>query len=96
MVASERQLLTETDFKIEGHHAGFATYTLSVDLEGNVTSAEIKESNLPSRLDKMDVRNYVMKLKFEKGMQYPKFHHVEVKITMSKSENPPQLEIVID
>jgi len=96
MVASGRTMITTTDFHIEGHHSGWAIYTLAVDLEGNVVGAEIGESNLPSRLDKMDVRNYVMKLKFQKGTHYPKLHHVEVKITMDKSENPPELEILIN
>lgn len=96
MVASGRKLVTETDFRIEGHHSGWATYVLSVNLEGKVESAELKNANLSSRLDKMDVRNYLMTLQFEEGTHYPKFHRVEVKISMDKSENPPQLEIVID
>lgn len=96
MVASGRNIVTQTDFKLDGHNNGWAIYTLAVDLDGKVTSADLKESSLKSRLDNMDIRNHVMKLKFEKGTHYPKFHHVEVKITMVKSENPPELEIIID
>lgn len=96
VVAEKRDIITETDYTIEGYHAGWAIYTLSINREGVVTEASLKESNLPSRLDNMDVRNYVMKLKFQPGTYYPKFHHADVKITMTKAENPKQLEIEID
>lgn len=96
MIADKRDIVTETNFKIDGHHDGWAIYTLAVDLEGKVTGAVLKESNLPSRLDNIDVRNYVMKLKFQSGTHFPKAHHVDVKITMVKSQNPPELEIIID
>ena len=96
VLKDKRPLLTKTDFKIDGHHDGWVIFTLAIDLEGNVSSAVVKETNLTSRLDCIDIRNYVAKLKFQKGMHYPKFHHVDVKITMVKSENPPELEIIID
>lgn len=96
VLLDKRPLLTDADFKVEGHHDGWAIFTLAIDLDGNVSSAIVKETNLTSRLDRMDIRNYLVKLKFQKGMHYPKFHHVDVKVTMVKSENPPEMEIIID
>lgn len=93
---SGRKLITKTAFVLDGHHDGWAIYDLAVDIEGNVTGAVLKESSLPSRLDNMDIRNYVVTFKFEPGTHFPKFHHADVKITMVKSENPPELEIIID
>ena len=57
---------------------------LSVDIEGNITSSKLIETNLKRTSAKMQIRNYITTLKFEKGTHYPKYHHVTLKITLVK------------
>lgn len=97
VIAEGRDVLPETSFQLDGHSQGWAIITLAVDREGNVTSAKIKETNIRSSIDKLEVRRHALKIKFVPGTHFPKFHNAEVKITMLKSETPPkQLEIKID
>ena len=79
-----RKLITEAFFVQEGSVNGWAICDLSVDIEGNVTSSSIIESNLKRTSAKMQIRNYVNTLKFEKGTHFPKFHRVTLKITLVK------------
>jgi hypothetical protein len=96
-VAEGRDVVPETHFLIEGAHNGWAVLELAIDREGNVTSAQLKETNLKSSLDKMQMKKHSMSIKFVAGTHFPKFHHAEVRITMLESENPQnELEIIID
>jgi len=97
VVAEGRDVIPQTSFTIEGHSQGWAIITLAVDREGNVTSAKIKETTIKSSIDKLEVRRHALKIKFVPGTHFPKFHNAEVKITMTKYENPPEeMEIIID
>ena len=92
-----RVLVSETPFIQEGTIDGWAKYELAVDRKGNVTGARIIETNLKRTSAKMQIRDYVMTMKFTPGTIYPHFHHVVVKVTLVKSENPPvEQEIIID
>ncbi|MCR9174134.1 MAG: hypothetical protein NXI10_16665 [bacterium] len=97
VVAEGRDVLPETTFEVEGYNDGWALFSLAVDREGNVTSAQLEETNLKSSIDRIELKKHAMSLKFQPGTHFPKFHNAEVRITMVKSENPPQeLEIIID
>ena len=97
VVAEGRDVAEGTVFQIDGIKDGWASFVLAVDRTGKVTSAEIQETNLSSSIDKMQLKKHEMKLKFQPGTHYPKFHNAEVRLTMIKSENPPQeIEIIID
>ena len=87
LVEEGRKLSSSTSFIQEGTVDGWAIYELAVDREGNVTSAVIKESNLTRTSAKFQIRNYLMTLKFEAGTHYPKFHHVNIKMTLVKPKN---------
>lgn len=80
-----RTILGTPEYTIEGISEGYAEYQLAVNREGDVTSARLIKSNLKSTPAKYEIRNHVVKFKFEKGTYYPKFHHVDVKITMTYS-----------
>lgn len=84
LIAEGRKLKGTETFIQEGTVDGYAIYQLAVDREGNVTSAALQETNLTRTSAKVQIRNYVVKLKFEPGTHYPKFHHVDVKITLVK------------
>ena len=77
-----RTILGTPEYTIDGISDGYADYELAVNREGDVTSARLIESSLRSTPAKYEIRNHVVKFKFEKGTYYPKFHHVVVKITM--------------
>ena len=79
-----RKLLTPTNFIIDGRVNGYAKYELAVDREGNVTSARLIETDIKSTPSKVDLRNHIVTLKFEKGTYYPQFHHAVVKFTVVK------------
>jgi glucose/arabinose dehydrogenase len=97
VLAEGRDVVPGSKFIAEGAHNGWVVMTLAVDREGNVTSAQLKETNLKSSIDRMQMKKHAMALKFVSGTHFPKFHNAEVRITMLKSENPPQeLEIIID
>ncbi|MDX2360794.1 MAG: hypothetical protein QNK23_08300 [Crocinitomicaceae bacterium] len=79
-----RKMVTVTDYTIAGMVDGYAIYELAVDREGNVTSARLLETDLKSTPAKHKMQNHVMKLIFQKGTYFPKFHHAVVKFTMIK------------
>lgn len=79
-----RKLLTETNYTIEATKTGWATYELAVDRTGKVTSARLIDSNLTSTPSKMMVRDHLMKYTFQPGTYYPKFHHVQIRISTTK------------
>ena len=79
-----RKLVTETNFIVEGRVNGYAKYELAVNREGKVTGAKLLETDIKSTPSMVDLRNYVVTLKFEKGTYYPQFHHAVVKFTVVK------------
>jgi hypothetical protein len=79
-----RKLISEIKYVQEGNVDGWVIYELAVNREGNVTGLTIIESTIKSTPAKVDVRNYLAGMKFEKGTHYPQFHHVRVKITVVK------------
>ncbi len=81
-----RQLLTETNFTLEGYTNGYFIITLAVDREGNVSSnkVEYSESTITATPLQMKAQEFVKTLKFEPGTIYPKFHHVKVKVNFKK------------
>lgn len=92
-----RIIVSETPFVIAGTIDGWAKSELAIDRKGNVTSAKILETNLTRTSAKLQIRNYLMKMKFTEGTIYPRFHHGVVKVTLVKSNDlPKQPEIVID
>ena len=87
LVDEGRSIIGNPEYTITGFSDGFAKYELAVNREGVVTSARLIESSLKSTPAKYEIRNHVVKFKFEKGTYYPKFHHVVVKITMIDGRN---------
>lgn len=86
IVKDGRNLLTETTFVLEGDADGRIVYDISVDNNGEVTSAkrDLKESTIKSTPIDIQVRKYVSSFKFESGTHYPKFHQGRVIITIVK------------
>jgi len=82
LVDEKRNLLSTTDFLLVGNSSGELFYDLSVDIEGNVTSAKllIDKTTVLSTPTRMRGKLLVSDLKFEPGTYYPKFHHVVVRI----------------
>ena len=85
---SGRKFAAEYNFEIEGNVNGYASYELTVDIDGNVSSTKLvyDKTSIKSTPAKVSIRNHVNKMKFEKGYHFPKFHKVVVKITMTKAE----------
>lgn len=77
-----RKLLTKYEFVQKGRKSGYVNVNLAVDREGNVTSAKTVKSTFTSTVTDMKVRQSLMKLKFEKGTHFPKFHQVVVRVTL--------------
>lgn len=77
-----RKLLTKYEFVQKGKKTGYMNVNLAVDREGNVTSTKTVKSTFTSTVTDMKVRQSLMKLKFEKGTHFPKFHQVVVKVTL--------------
>lgn len=84
LVDEGRKMISETNFIQEGTINGWAIFKLAVDREGNVTSASMEDASFNRTSAKVQLRNYVVKLKFEPGTYYPKFHHVNIKMTLVK------------
>ena len=59
MVASGRNIVTQTDFKLDGHNNGWAIYTLAVDLDGKVTSADFKRRFVSFIMTKSSITNNI-------------------------------------
>lgn len=83
---SGRKMVSESTFIMESHTSGFVAYELTVDNQGNVTSARLvgDKTTVKSTPAKMKARDHAMKFKFEAGNHYPKFQTVIVKITLVK------------
>lgn len=79
-----RKMVSDINYIQEGTIDGWAIFKLAVDREGNVTSATLQDANFNRTSAKVQLRNYLMKLKFEPGTYYPKFHHVNIKMTLVK------------
>jgi len=86
IVDEGRKVLNKPAFVIEGMTNGYAKYELSVDREGNVTSARKVKSDIRMAPAHYEIKNYLNKFQFEKGTYFPKFHYVIVKITMVKKK----------
>lgn len=84
LVNENRKLVSEVDYTQSGSVDGWAKYELAVNREGEVTSARLIETNLKRTSAKIQLHNYVMKIKFEKGTRFPEFHHVVMKFTLVK------------
>jgi hypothetical protein len=86
LLAEGRRMISPIGFLIEGRANGFISYELAVDRDGNVTSARLltDESDIKSTPSQIEVYKHVMKMKFESGTHFPKFHHVVVKVTLVK------------
>ncbi len=80
-----RKLVSTANFIVEGTANGYAKYEVAVNREGEVTSVRLIETDIKSTPTKMKLRDYAMKLVFEKGTYYPKFHHAVVRLTSVKS-----------
>lgn len=91
-----RKVISETPFVLEGSVDGWAIYELAMDRKGNVTSARIIKTNLKRTTAKMQVRNYMMTMKFTAGTHFPHFHHAQVKVTLVKGQVKDEIEIKID
>lgn len=81
-----REILTETNYTIEGSHNGTVVIDISVGIEGNITSVRIvgNRTTVKSTPAKMKALNYVKKFEFQKGTAYPKYHQGTVVIHMVK------------
>lgn len=82
LIEEGRKAITDIKFVQEGTANGYVVYELAVDREGNVTGLTLVESTIKSTPTKVNVRNYLKTVKFEKGTHYPQFHHVRVKVTL--------------
>lgn len=82
-----RAILTETSYTIESSHNGTVVVDISVDIEGNVTSARIvsARTTVKSTPAKMKALNYVKKFEFQKGTAYPKYHQGTVVLHLVKA-----------
>jgi hypothetical protein len=81
-----RELLTETNFIIEGKVNGRLVYDIAVDIKGNITSIDrvLKKSTIKSTPIDIKVRKHVKEFKFVPGTHYPKFHQGRIIITLVK------------
>lgn len=86
LIEDERKLLTPTDFVIEDNNEGILLFELSVNNQGNVTSAKLLSNGttVVSTPTRINVKNKLMRWKFQEGTYYPEFQHVTVKITTRK------------
>lgn len=87
-----RKMVSEISFIQEGTIDGWAIYKLAVNRKGEVTSATLEDANFNRTSAKVQLRNYLMTLKFEPGTYYPKFHHVNIKITLVKPKKEEKLD----
>lgn len=83
---ADRALLTETNYTLESTHNGTVTIDISIDIEGNITSARIvsDKTTVKSTPAKMKALNYVKKFEFQKGTAYPKYHQGRVVLHLIK------------
>lgn len=83
-----RKLITDKPFVLEDSHEGTIFFTISVNAEGEITSASVVEdkTTIRSTPAKIKARNYVTKFKFAPGTWYPKYHQGTIRLTMTKSK----------
>lgn len=83
-----RSLLTTTDFTVKSNLSGVMYFNIAVNIEGEVTTATLvrEKSTIKSTPNMIKAKNLVMKLRFEKGTYYPKFHQGEVKLTFIEKD----------
>lgn len=87
LVEAGRKMTSQSDFKVIDQEEGVMYYELAVNPKGKVTSAKYlyEGSTVISTPTRVVVRNYLMKLTFEEGTHFPEFHHVRVKVAITKS-----------
>ncbi len=86
---SKRKVLTDCDRKISSSSKeGLIFIDIAVDVDGNVTSTELDEerSVVTHIILVREAKLRAKKMKFEKGMHYPKFHHGVLQFTVEKKE----------
>lgn len=88
LVDENRKLASPATFKVVDNNEGVMYFQLAVNRKGIVTSASLltEGTTIVSTPTKIKVRNYLMTLKFEEGTFYPEFHHVRVKVSVSKEQ----------
>lgn len=87
VVKDNRKLVKQGNYVIESHTSGTVVFLISVDAEGNISSARASssKSTVKSTPAKMNARNYVVSnFKFEPGTWFPEHHQGELKITLVK------------
>lgn len=88
IVDDNRSMISKTSFVLESNYSGYVVYEIAVNPEGQVTSSKFIEekSSVLSTPANIEVKNYLKSMVFEKGNQYPKFHHAIVKVMLVKSK----------
>ncbi len=78
---------TTDKFELTSTINGKVLYDIAVDEHGKVTSAVLVSlgTTIKGTPNLMRAKNYAMKLEFEPGTKFPKFHHGIVTITFVKS-----------
>jgi hypothetical protein len=84
---SGRKLLSPYSFSMLGTKEGLVVLDVVVDIDGKVLSTKVvpAQTTIVSTPTIMKVENEVRALKFEKGYQYPKFHHAFFTVKINKS-----------
>jgi hypothetical protein len=83
-----RKLLTPFNYLVKSTTPGIAVFEITVDIDGNVTSATVlkDETTIRSTPTLMAVKNELLQLKFQKGYTYPKFHRGKVTVHVERRE----------
>lgn len=83
---SGRKMLSSYSFESTGTKEGVVTLDVVVNIDGNVTSTAILPAGttIVSTPTVLKIENEVRQLKFEKGYQYPKYHHASFTIHVVK------------
>lgn len=83
-----RNLLSTTDFTIQSNVKGEMYFKISVNIEGEVTTASLdrEKSTVKSTPNMIKAKNMIMHFVFEKGTHYPKFHQGVVKIIFTEQD----------
>jgi hypothetical protein len=81
-IANENRKCSVENFNIESTSTGSAVFAIAVNREGVVTSASLISlgTTIKGTPNLMKCKNFVLKLKFEKGTIYPKFHQGKVTV----------------
>lgn len=88
IVKDNRKMTSNQGYIIDGHVNGKMVFDISVNTEGEVTSAKVldSESTVKSTPAKIEARNYVSSFTFAPGTWYPKHHQGRIVITMVKQK----------